>query len=75
MTDKKDRKDSKTTASDTKKVEKKKEKEEEKKQKLKNASTSITRAKSPSLLTRLRDRSPSKSKFASPEPTSPTGSK
>lgn len=35
-----------------------------------------TRDKSPSLLTRLRDRSPSKAKFGStdPLPTSPTGS-
>lgn len=73
MTDKKEKKDAKLVAAEAKKAEKKKEKEREKEQKeLKKNTISANRAKSPSLLTRLRDRSPSKTKFLSPEPTSPT---
>uniref|UniRef100_A0A7E4VW30 FAM184 domain-containing protein n=1 Tax=Panagrellus redivivus TaxID=6233 RepID=A0A7E4VW30_PANRE len=72
MTDKKERRESKTDAADAKKAAKKKEREQKELIK-KNAATSLTtRAKSPSLLTRLRDRSPSKTKFLSPEPTSPS---
>jgi hypothetical protein len=74
MTDKKEKKDAKLVAAEAKKAEKKKEKEREKEQKeLKKNIVTANRAKSPSLLTRLRDRSPSKTKFLSPEPTSPTG--
>uniref|UniRef100_A0AC34Q5A6 Protein FAM184A/B N-terminal domain-containing protein n=1 Tax=Panagrolaimus sp. JU765 TaxID=591449 RepID=A0AC34Q5A6_9BILA len=76
MTDKKEKKEAKALATEAKKAEKRKEKEEEKKLKeLKKSNAALTRAKSPSLLTRLRDRSPSKSKFTSPEPAPSNGSK